>query len=202
MTTTAASLFVPPTATLRSATPSDSPRLAELVALASHGISEYIWQNLAQPGEDLMTVGTARLARTEANLSYRNAQVIAVEGDAKAMMLGYRLEVEEVDWSEVPALLCPLIELEQKVTGSFYINVLATLPQYSRMGFASTLLNAGRQIAQNLKCKTLSLIVFEENVEALTLYTKHGFQVTDQRSVISHPCCPFRGKVLLMTCPV
>ena len=184
---------------LRRATKEDGRAVAELIDLAGHGIPGYLWSLSEKEGQPPIEVGTERVSREDANFSYRNAVVAEVEGRVAAMMLAYRLpEQDDVDLDELPDLLRPLVELELKVPGSFYINALAAYPEYRSLGLGTKLLEAAHALASEAGCEELSLEVFDQNEGAVRLYERHGYREIARLPVVPHPSYPYDGEVVLM----
>lgn len=185
---------------LRRATRKDAHAIAELSDYAGHGIPGYLWSQSAREGEPLIEVGIERALREDANFSYRNAVVAEVEGSVAALMIAYPLpEHSDVNLDEVPDLVRPLEELEQKVPGSFYINILATYPEFRGLGLGTKLLEAAPALASEAGCSELSLQVFEQNGDALRLYERHGYREIARLPAVPHPSYPYEGYVVLMT---
>jgi ribosomal protein S18 acetylase RimI-like enzyme len=185
---------------LRRAIRKDARALAELSDYAGHGIPGYLWSQSAREGQPPLEAGIERILREEANYSYRNAVVAEVDGSVAAMMLAYRLpDHSEVNLDELPDLLRPLEELEQKVPGTFYINILATYPEYRGRGLGTRLLEAAHALAPEAGCSELSLEVFEQNEGAVRLYERHGYRELARLPAVPHPSYPYEGYVVLMT---
>lgn len=187
---------------LRPATLADCPRLAELIEIAGEGIASHLWSLAAGPGQRPIDVGIERAARPDACFSYNNAVVAEENGAVIAMLLAYRLNEEEVDLQTLPDLLRPLVELEQLVPETFYINALAALPGYRNRGYGSMLLDAANAMALAAGCGELSVEVFSQNRAARRLYERHGYKVIAQRPIVAHPCYPYDEDIVLMTRPV
>jgi ribosomal protein S18 acetylase RimI-like enzyme len=185
---------------LRRATRKDARALAELIEYAGDGIPGYLWSQSAKEGQPPIEVGTERVLREEANFSYRNAVVAEVDGRVAAMMLAYRLpEQSEVNLEELPDLLRPLEELEQKVPGTFYVNALAAYPEYRGLGLGTELLEAAHAVASEAGCEELSLEVFDQNEDAVRLYERHGYREIARLPAAPHPIYQYEGHILLMT---
>jgi ribosomal protein S18 acetylase RimI-like enzyme len=185
---------------LRRATKQDARTLAELVDYAGHGIPGYLWSRSAKEGQPPIEVGIERVLREEVNFSYRNAVVADVDGRVASALLAYRLpEHSDVNLDELPDLLRPLEELELKVPGTFYINILAAYPEYRGQGLGTTLLEAARALASEAGCNELSLEVFEQNEDAVRLYERHGYREIARLPAVPHQIYPFDGDVVLMT---
>ena len=123
-------------ATFRPAAKADASALAVLVDIAGEGLPAYLWSTLKAPGQSILEVGRERAARETGGFSYRNAIVAEVDGEIAACLVGYRLDdpYDLGDLEQVPPLVRPLVLLEAKAPGSWYVNVLATFPEFRRQG--------------------------------------------------------------------
>jgi len=81
------------------------------------------------------------------------------------MLLAYRLPDtgDADDLRDYPEFIRPMIELEQCVPGSYYINMLATYPVYRNQAVGTTLMDYANGLAANAGCSIISLEVFEQN---------------------------------------
>lgn len=190
----------------RDARKDDARALAQLIEIASDGIAGYLWAQQARDGRTALDVGTERAARDDANFSYRNAVVAHLDGKIAGMLLAYRLPQPSAEdlaaLPEVPPLLRPLVELEYRAPGSFYVNALAVFEPYRGHGIGAALLEIAGQRARAGGCAELSVQVFAENEGACRLYRRIGYAVADRRPIIAHPCYPYSTEVLLLTRPV
>ena len=120
------------------------------------------------------------------------------------MLLAYRLpdpdDFEDLD--ELPEFICPLVELEQCVPGSFYINMIATFPKHRNRSVGSALMGIVDQLATDAGCDEISIEVFEQNEGALRLYQRLGYTVKETRDIIPHSSHPYEGQIVLLTRPV
>jgi ribosomal protein S18 acetylase RimI-like enzyme len=95
-----------------------------------------------------------------------------------------------------PKAFRPLIELENKVRGTFYINVLATCPSARNLGVARTLIEDAAPLAGGAD---LSLIVSDTNDAAISCYHRSGFQgVASARAVGGFGWEPKQARWILM----
>jgi ribosomal protein S18 acetylase RimI-like enzyme len=185
---------------LRAATLDDAKILADLINLASEGISYYLWSLDAAPDQDPWEIGRERAVRETGGFSYRNAVLYEVEGLPVGMLLGYKLPdiIANDDLAGVPDFVVPLLELEALASGSWYINGLAVLPGYEGHGIASHLLALADEMAGNSGARETSLIVADENDRAHSLYEYKGYQQRASKPVISHAGAPHKGHWVLM----
>lgn len=190
---------------IRAATINDCRSIAELALMAGEGIPAFFWEQSRKDNQDVIDVGAANLASATENFSYHNVTVAEVDGRVAGMLLAYRLPSsdEPEDLSEYPEFIRPLIELEQCVPGSYYINMIATYPEYRGQSIGTALMNTVPGSAIEAGCSLVSIEVFEQNEGALKLYQKLGYQIIERRPVIPHPCHPYTGgDVILLTRPV
>lgn len=190
----------------RAARKDDARALAQLIEIAGEGIPGYLWAQQARDGRTALDVGAERAARDDANFSYRNAVVAHLDGKVAGMLLAYRLAAPSAEdlaaLPEIPPLLRPLVELEYRVTGTFYVNALAVFEPWRGQGIGAALLAIAETRAREAGCSELSVQVFAENEGAHRLYRRRGYVVADRRPIIAHPCYPYSTEVLLLTRPV
>lgn len=186
---------------IRKATRRDCRAIAELALMAGEGIPAFFWEQSRQPGQEIEDVGALNAASEQENFSYRNVHLAIVDNEIAGMLLAYKLPQSDSseNLEDYPEFIRPLIELEQCVPGSFYINMLATYPVFRGIGIGTRLMAIVDDLAKDAGCTTLSVEVFEQNAGALKLYQRLGYYIVEQRDVVEHPCHPYDGKILLLT---
>jgi ribosomal protein S18 acetylase RimI-like enzyme len=186
--------------TFRPATKADASALAVLVDIAGEGLPAYLWSTLNAPGQSILEVGRERAAREEGGFSYRNAIVAEVGGEIAACLVGYRLN-EPYDLGnleQIPELVRPLVLLEAKAPGSWYVNVLATFPEFRRQGIGMELLAIAEQKASESGVVALSVIVAGENERAARLYRRAGFAAAARAPLVPFPGYIHEGDWILL----
>lgn len=175
--------LIPP---YRPATIEDAHALAELVNMAGEGLPYYVWSDLADPGMSPWEVGRNRAKRDSGGFSYRNAVIRVDNNNVIACMIGYPLddEPEPVNYDEIPGMFVPLQQLEDEVPGTWYVNVLATYPDYRGRGYGQELLSIAEQIACDLNKSGMSVIVSDANTGARRLYEKCGYRERGIRPMV------------------
>jgi hypothetical protein len=122
----------------RPAHKADATALAVLVDIAGEGMPAYMWSTLAARGQSLLEFGRERARRKTGGFSYRNAIVAELDGEIAASLVGYRLDdpydIGALD--DMPEIVHPLVRLESKTPGSWYVNVLATFRSFADKGSA------------------------------------------------------------------
>ena len=122
----------------------------------------------------------------EGSFSYRNATVIEYEGRAVATLIGYEI----TDHPE---------PITTGMPGTWYVNVLATLPGYRNLGLGSDLLRLAEETGRNLGKLGMSVIVSDTNAGARRLYERFGYRETARRTMIKEDWINEGREWLLLT---
>lgn len=186
---------------IRPAEKRDCRCIAELALMAGEGIPAYFWEQARRLGQDILDVGAEKAASDSANFSWRNAQIALWGGRVAGMLLAYRLAdtPDPQELQDCPAFLRPLIELEQCVPGSFYVNMLATYAKFRGRGVGTALMGLVDTLARESGCALSSIEVFEQNATALRLYQGVGYEEAARRRVVPHESHAMSGDVILLT---
>jgi ribosomal protein S18 acetylase RimI-like enzyme len=169
----------------RQATLEDAAVLAELVNHAGEGMPLYLWERMAGPGETAWDVGRKRAAREEGGFSYRNAVVIEHDGTCAGALIGYAIAAEAVPiGSDMPPMFVPLQELENLAPSTWYVNVLAVLPQARNRKLGSALLELADETGRAQGLRGMSVIVSDTNAGARRLYERHGYRLAGTRTKV------------------
>ncbi|HSO07009.1 MAG TPA: GNAT family N-acetyltransferase [Pelomicrobium sp.] len=187
----------------RRAVAGDAPALARLIDLAGEGLPAALWQRTAAPGQSALEVGMARAAREEGGFSYRNAVVAEIDGGVAGMLLGYRQPdpYDPGDLAQLPEPVRPLLMLEARAPGSWYVNGLAVFPEYRGRGLASGLLGVAAALARQAGAPVLSVIVGEWNGAARRLYEREGYREAGRLAAVALPGVGRAGEWILLTRP-
>jgi ribosomal protein S18 acetylase RimI-like enzyme len=169
----------------RPAAPTDADLLARLVNYAGEGLPLYLWERMAAPGETGWDVGRARARREEGAFSYRNAALITHVGEAAGALIGYPIpDPPEPIPDDMPALFRPLQELENLAPGTWYVNVLAVLPEHRGKGLGRRLLALADETGRSLGARGMSVIVSDANTGARRLYERCGYAPAASRPMV------------------
>lgn len=170
---------------IREAEARDADHLVRFINTAADDLPLHFWKKSAGPDGDPMALGRERASRETGNFSYRNAWLAEVEGQVAACLLGYPAATEpEAIAPDTPPLFVPLIELENMAPGSWYLNVLATYPQFRGKGLGSALLAKAEAVTRDLGRSSISLIAEDTHGDALRLYRAKGFTEVDRRPLV------------------
>ncbi len=173
-------------ARIRPAVISDADALTELINYAGEGMPLYIWKKMAEPGETAWEVGRRRALREEGGFSYRNSAVLEAQGEAVAALVGYPLAETPAaaDYDQLPAMFVPLQQLEDLAPNTWYVNVLASYPEWRNKGFGAQLLNFAETIAAKANRPAMSIIVSDANTGARRLYERCGYTFMAERPMV------------------
>jgi ribosomal protein S18 acetylase RimI-like enzyme len=179
----------------RPALKADARRIAELYSIASEGVSKYIWSKQANPGDNLLDIGQRRYERRNTPYSYENCIVAETDGRVVAVLMAYTMQ-EDNDYVEEDPVLKPFWILEEP--GSYYIAGVAVDNSWRRKGIAGTLLQMAEDKCRKLNLRKLSLICFEANTVAHSIYQRLGYRETMRKTIVPHPLIHFTGDAMLL----
>jgi ribosomal protein S18 acetylase RimI-like enzyme len=170
--------------TIRPAVPADATHLACFVDMASGGMAVRLWETLRGPHQTLFEVGRSRALREDGAFSYRNGHIAEADGAVAAGLVGYVIAPDHDaarrvpgpgEAAKLPAMVRPLVELEALVPGYWYVNILATYPEFRGKGIAAALLAHAENTADAAGSRGMALIVASREEGARRLYDRTGY---------------------------
>ncbi len=188
---------------IRPATRRDVTDLVAFVDMAGEGLPSHFWAELAEPGQGPFEVGRNRALRDEGAFAWRNAWIAEHDGAVAGSLVCYRIE-DQVDLSDLETMsrfARDLTLLEAEAPGHWYVNVLATYPEYRGQGVASALLTHADKLGRDAGSKGMAIIVASENEPAVRLYDKTGYREQSRRPLIAYPGFSRGGDWVLLTKP-
>jgi ribosomal protein S18 acetylase RimI-like enzyme len=180
----------------RPAHATDAREIARLFQITSEGGSNYIWSQLAEPGEDLLDVGARLYAREDVDFSYQNCLIAEAEGQVIGMMHSYAMLHDPEATPSTDPVLAPYSDME--VPDTLYISSLALHDGWRNQGLGVQFLDHAQQRAVQLGLKGLSLIDYAENTGARRFYERHGFIIVKTCQIFPHPMIRVTGEAFLM----
>ena len=170
---------------IRDARASDADDLVRFINMAADDLPLHFWKKSVGDGADPIAYGRERAARDTGNFSYRNAWLAEVDGQVAACLLGYpaAMEPDPIE-PGTPPIFVPLLELEALAPGSWYLNVLATYPQFRGKGCGSALLAHAEDVTRKAGRTTISLIAEDTHEDALRLYRSKGYTEVARRPLV------------------
>lgn len=187
---------------IRPATRADAAAMTVLIDIAGYGLPSWLWSTAParDPRQSVLDFGRRRALREEGAFTYRNAFIAEHDGQTAGMLLGYR-EPDEPPPSpgaDAHPVLRPLFELEALAAGTWYINVLATFPEFRGRGIGSALMRKVEALAVETGASRPSLIVQDDNEGAIRIYERHGYRTVAARPFVPFPDCAPADNWLLM----
>jgi ribosomal protein S18 acetylase RimI-like enzyme len=167
-----------------------------LHSISSDGAADYIWTQLAEPGEHIVDVGERRYARENTAFSYQNCVVAEVDGSIEGMLVTFAIEVPDNPEKEADPVLASYSKLEEY--DSWYICVVALFESFRGKGLGSQFMPIAEQQARDRQFKKLSLIVFEENAGVKRFYDALGYREVMREAIYPHPIIHCAGDAILM----
>ena len=191
----------------RPAKSGDSRFIAEMIDISSDGIALIEWTEAAQAAGDCtaLDIGAGIYASETGDYSYRNCCIAEIADRRVGMLLGFPMPARNPSDVVSPPpfdgtdVFAPYKYLEAPDT--WYICGVALLPDYRGRGIGAELMQMARQQALQHGYKQLSLVVFEENTDALRLYRRLGYETIKRAPIVSHPLIRASGNALLMVAP-
>ena len=92
---------------MRPAGREDSRTIAELFLISSDGLAEYIWSQLAEPGETPLDAGARRYARDGVAFSYQNCILAEIDGAVVGMAHSFPMDADPAAEPETDPVLRP-----------------------------------------------------------------------------------------------
>ncbi|NMZ96376.1 GNAT family N-acetyltransferase [Pseudomonas lundensis] len=188
------------TVVFRPARHDDAHEIARFFQITSEGGADYIWSLIAEPGADLLAVGTARYAREGVNFSYENCLIAEHQGRVIGMMHSYVMRHDPHAEPVTDPVLAPYADME--IPDTLYISSLALDEGWRNQGLGATFLQAAQARCDELGLAGLSLISYAVNTGALRFYEHHGFHTVKSCQVTPHPLIRVTGEAYLMSRPV
>lgn len=171
----------------------DAAGLAVLADIAGHGLPSWLWQRAREKEgfQSVMEVGRERILSDDHVLSHRRMVAAKVDGVLAGMLLDYALSEPNsaADIADAGPVIGPLLRLENRVPGCWYVNMLAVFRQYRGMGIGRHLLDESDKRAAAAGKSEMGIIVEDDN-PARRLYEFFGFE-----AVGTEPFSPFDGSL-------
>ena len=156
---------------IRQGVADDADTLRRVFEYAGHGLAQTFWRKAHEKGTDFDSMVRERMAKRIGDPVNR-FRVCDIDGVPAGGILSYEKTGEPEDPGDAGPMLRVLIEAENNLVGTHYINALAVFPEFRKRGIAEVLIRDSAGDAR----QPLSLIAADENTEALRLYRRLGFE--------------------------
>jgi len=188
---------------IRAATQRDATDLTAMIDMAGDGFPTYFWGHMAMPGQSAFDVGRARTMLEDTALSYRNAHIAEVDGVAAGGLVSYAIgkTIKLDDSHAFSEIIRPLVRLESRIIGYWYVNVLAVYPEFRGQGIGQNLLDHAGTLGRAAGTIGIALIVASENFGAVRLYEQSGYREMARETLVAYPGFKRGGEWVLLTKP-
>lgn len=192
--------------TYRAAGSEDSVKLAELINMASGGLVEHLFHDLAPQvsSVEILAYGLQSDGRPH---SYTNAIVAETEGEVVGMALSYSSDLHGI--TDEMRKFIPGVRLEHiqdfyaaRVENSWYLDAIAVNPEFRGKGIGTELIGLVKAIGWDKGYRTLSLITFADNEPAMRVYRSIGFETVRHVEVLPNQFIDHEGGCLLLKCDI
>ena len=176
--------------------------MAELINIASGGVVEFLFHDL-MPELTPQQIIAHNLESDQGYYTYKNAIVAETEDRVVGVALSFPALFHEI----TPEMrqYFPKDRLDHltkfyaaRVDDSLLLNALCVDQKRRRNGIGGKLISLTKKKAKQSGFKIVSLIVFADNTEALSVYHRHGFEVFAPVQLNSDERIPHEGGCLLM----
>ncbi len=164
---------------IRTGTEADAFVLRRIFEEASHGLAQHLWANdlAGEADMDRAILERMRLKIADPAVRFR---VCEIDGVPAGGLLSYEKDDTRKDAGNAGPLIGALVEAENELCGTHYINALAVFPEFRRQGVARALIEDAAAGAW----QPLSLIAADVNAVALDLYTSLGFRLVTRHAMV------------------
>lgn len=192
--------------TYRTGAKEDSLKLAALINIASDGVVEYLFHDLvAEMTPDQIIAHN--LENENPPDSYKSAIVAVDDNNIAGMALSFSSSYHKIT-EEMRGFL-PADRLEHlrhyyssRVENSWMLDALGVFEHYRRHGIAEELISLTKQRAIENGYNILSLIAFADNILAIPLYERSGFEVVQEIELRGNEYIRHESGCLLMKCEI
>jgi ribosomal protein S18 acetylase RimI-like enzyme len=192
-----------PEVLIRAATPRDATDLVALIDMAGEGLPTYFWTRAAEAGQGPFEIGRTRIMAEDGPFSYRNAHIAELDGAVAGATVCRRLDespdLRDID--ELHEIVQPLVRLEARAPGAWYVNVLAVYPEHRGEGIGTGLLAHADGLGRAEAARGMAIIVASENVDARALYERVGYCERAKLPLVGYPGYKRGGDWVLLTKP-
>lgn len=186
----------------RCARKEESQKLVEYVFQASDGILEFSLHDLI-PNTTPKQIFAYVLSEDTSPTSYKDITVAEVNGDIVGMILSFPSENHKLDERMKRVIPQDRIKFldemyNSNVESSLYVQSLCVKEEYRGQGIGTKLIELTKQNAKRQGYKYVSLIVFDENKNALQLYKQNNFSIAKHIELYENQYFPYKGGAYLM----
>jgi len=190
---------------IRDATAVDAPDLARIAVMAGHGLMEIFYEDLVPGKSPAALIAERRILRPG---SFAELARWRVAADARGRLLGalnsfpHALFAEAEPDPLIPperfAILDSLTGIEAQGAGSYFVNMIAVLPEHRRGGVGKALMDEAERLARRGGFTRLGLATFAADTALVDFYRRLGFIIAATAPIDPHPALTLGGDWALM----
>ncbi|MFT3987079.1 GNAT family N-acetyltransferase [Aestuariivirga sp.] len=192
-------------AAIRDGRPEDAMMLAGFAIAAGHGLMEIFYGGLIPGKTTQEIVAERRVLRRGAFAEYRRWRVLE-DGDGRALGGLNVLPHDVFDASPPDELLtadrlnsvASLSALEASAKGTFYLNMIAVVPEMRGKGAGALLIAEAERLARAAGFDVLTLSTFEADQSLIRFYRRNGFEIIGTAAIAPHPLLDYGGNWALL----
>ena len=182
----------------------DAPEISSYIELAAGGIIEFLYHDLV-PDVTPVQMLAKQVEDEKICFSYSNTHVAVRDRKIIGIANSYPAANNPTTKELEPYFPKERLDLLQEtfnspVEGSFFLNSLAVAAEYRRQGIGTKLMEITKQKAKERGFSSLSLTVWADNSDAISLYQGQGFGSVKSIHVGLHPMLPHNDGIILMNC--
>ena len=184
----------------------DSSILAELINIASEGTVEYLFHDLI-PESTPVQVVSYNLENDHFPHSYKSAIVALDEEEIVGMILSYPSSFHQI--TDEMKNFFPHDRLHHfyhffssRVEKSWFVDAICVIESHRRQGIGEKLISLAKEKAIESGYNSLSLIVFVDNLSAISVYRRFGFETVKKVELQGNEYMMHEGGCLLMQCKI
>lgn len=190
---------------IRDAEPGDAQALADVAIMAGHGVMQLLYEGLL-PGKSVAdAIIERRILNPESFAAVGHWRVVTDgAGNFLGALNSFPHEVlmtapddpllDEARWGPIAGLT----ELEALAGGSYYVNIIAVMPEHRGTGAGHGLMQEAEALARRQGFNRMALCTFDGDGKLLRFYQRQGYGVMDRRPIKPHPLIDATGNFLLM----
>lgn len=175
---------------IKSGQQQDTQLIAHWINNIGHGHIDYLLDGLVKNKTALQHIELVLCE--DPDYSYKNVDLITDGNDTIGLVFSYSSHSNELKPEMEKILSGDRVQWmryfsDNQIEGSWYINTLGVAVGYQRQGFGKQLLDCASKRALQNNFQTLSLHVYEDNIEAINLYESYGFRKVKKIDLSEHP---------------
>lgn len=184
----------------------DCKKIAEMVNIASDGVLDYLFHDLV-PGMTPLQLLAHNLGKDHYPHTYKSVVVACDDNNIVGAALSYPSSYHKITDGLKNFLPAERLEqfrdyYESRVENSWFLDAMGVAASHRKRGIGERLISLTKEKAVKNGYQSLSLIVLTDNVVAIPLYQRCGFEVVKNINVQRNEFIKHDGGCFLMQCDI